>query len=325
MFQHILVPLDGSRQAEKALPIAARIAQASHATVVLLRVVTPPITFAPYPEAVWALETPMESDLELARKYLQRLTSEQNFMNIQVEMQVIEGTAATTIISTVEKRQIDLIVLCSHGYTGMKRWILGSVAEKVARHAPVPVLLLHEDGPVLVETPLQAETAIHALIPLDGSQRAKEAIVPAVQLMASLVTPRPGLLRLTLVIILPAGKDISPADNQTIVPQAKHYLNNAIEYTRERLASSLSKNLRLSLTWEIIRYEDIAEGIIHVAQETEYMDVPSPQIIAMTTHGYSGLQRWAMGSITERVLHATRLPLLIIRPADMIGNEQGNA
>jgi nucleotide-binding universal stress UspA family protein len=289
--------------------------------VVLLRVVIPLKTLSPYPEAMWALQMAAEADLEQARNYVQQIASSSRLMSLSVETAVIEGPAAPTILSFVGDQKIDLIVLCSHGYTGMKRWVLGSVAEKVSRHSPVPVLLLRENGPDLVETPPHGEFSLHALTPLDGSERAKESIIPAIQLMTSFATPGPGVLHLTLLIILPEDKDMAQSDSQTIVLQAKHYLNHTVEHTRERLVSSLPVDLKLSLTWAVIRYEDIAEGIIHEAQECDYMDVRRPQIIAMTTHGYSGLQRWTMGNITERVLHATRLPLLIVRPADMIDKD----
>ncbi len=89
---------------------------------------------------------------------------------------VIVSQAADVILSVVQKQHIDLIVLCSHGYTGMKRWVLGSIAEKVAHHAPVPVLLLREGGPALVGTPAHAEGPLRALVPLEGSVRAKAAL-----------------------------------------------------------------------------------------------------------------------------------------------------
>lgn len=318
MFQRILVPLDGSQRAEQALPVAARIAHVSHGTMVLLRVVVPLKTFAPYPEALWALQMAAETDFEQARNYVQQIASSSRLMRIPVETAVIEGPVAPTILSLVGDQKIDVIVLCSHGYTGMKHWVLGSVAEKISRHSPVPVLLLRENGPALIETPSHDEKSLHALITLDGSERAKESIIPAARLMTLFATPGSSVLHLTLLVILPEDKDMAQQDSQTIACQAKQYLNHTVAYTRELLASCLPLDLTLSLTWAVIRYGDIAEGIIHEAQECDYMDVRRPQIIAMTTHGYSGLQRWTMGNITERVLHATRLPMLIVRPADMI-------
>jgi len=81
-------------------------------------------------------------------------------------------------------------------------------------------------------------------------------------------------------------------------------------------------DLKLPITWSVTIDDDIAAGIIRVAEDGEGAEgvevCDGSDVIVMATHGYSGLQRWAMGSITERVLHASRLPLLIVRPSDMI-------
>jgi len=83
----------------------------------------------------------------------------------------------------------------------------------------------------------------------------------------------------------------------------------------------LTADLKFSVTWLVTSDEDIAEGIGYLAEESQDIEEPgtkSTELIAMTTHGYSGMRRWTMGSITERVLHSTRLPVLIVRPADMM-------
>lgn len=84
-------------------------------------------------------------------------------------------------------------------------------------------------------------------------------------------------------------------------------------------------NHRLSVTWSVTIGDDIAAGIARMAENGEDVEevgvFEGCDIVAMATHGYSGLQRWAVGSITERVLHATRLPLLIVRPPDVVTRE----
>ena len=151
MFRNILVPLDGSSRAERALPVAARIAQASGGTVVLLRVVSPSSEFDLYPSSdALTLQTMHDAHYVQAKNYLERIASVSGLKDVRTETNIIAGRPATTILSVVETHHIDLIILCSHGYTGMKRWVLGSVAERVAYHAPVPVLVLREGGPTLV-------------------------------------------------------------------------------------------------------------------------------------------------------------------------------
>jgi nucleotide-binding universal stress UspA family protein len=316
MFQRMLIPLDGSVRAERALPVAARLARASHGTLLLLRAATPPTQFALSSEAATALalQQAAEAECEEAQDYLQGVTRLQSLIHIPLETHVIKSPVAVAILSAIEERHIDLIVLCSHGYTGMKRYVLGSVAEKVSHHACVPVLLLHEDGPALVEIPPHAEGSVHALIPLDGSELAKLAIAPAAQLMAALAAPGPGTLHLTLATVLPVDRRIGPHEREDIVRQTQQYLRRTAEQVHAWLAPTIPADLKLSVTWSLTTDGDIAAGIIRMAEADQ-----GSELIAITTHGYSGLQRWALGSVTDRVLHATKLPLLIVRPTNEVG------
>ncbi len=319
MFHRILVALDGSQRAEQALPIAARLARASQGALVLVRAVSSLAVLALSPDTMMAYQRASEAELEEAKVYLKYVANLNSIAGIHVETRVIEDHAAAAILSVA--RSVDLIVLCSHGYTGMKRWMVGSVAEKVLRHAAVPVLLLHEDGPALVDASTRTDGSIHAFIPLDGSERAKAAIFPTVQLMSALVSPGSGTLNLTLAAVLPVNKKIHAVERENIVYEAKQYLSVTTEQTREEMAVILTANLKFSVTWLVTSDEDIAEGIGYLAEESQDIEEPgtkSSELIAMTTHGYNGMRRWTMGSITERVLHSTRLPVLIVRPADMM-------
>jgi nucleotide-binding universal stress UspA family protein len=337
MFRNILVPLDGSSRAERALPVAARLAQASGGALVLLRVVRFSIELVPYPEAdPWTIRTINDADVAEARNYLKHITDMSSLSDVQTETTVIEGRAAATILSVVETYHNDLIVLCSHGYTGMKRWVLGSVAEKVAHHAPVPVLLLREGGSTLVDNPPHAEGPLRALIPLDGSVRAKAAIVPAAQTIAALSAPGPGALHFTRVVVRPDAEKISQSEREAIMHKARQYLMATVEQIREGLVASPVASLKLAITWSVTIDDDAAAGILRVAEEGEDArgagDLGRSDVIAMATHGYGGFERWAMGSVTERVLTGTKLPLLMVRPreyhnplADMPVQDEGIA
>ena len=170
MFHRILVPLDGSRRAEQALPIAARLARASRGTIVLLRAVSIPNEFASY----LTLESiPMQSDIDAAldeaSTYLRGITTISSLAGVHAETEVSLSQAAAAILSAVDSHHIDLIVLCSHGYTGLTRWLMGSVAEKVAHHSPMPVLVLREGGTLPVSSHPDAGSSWRVLVPLDGS------------------------------------------------------------------------------------------------------------------------------------------------------------
>src|SRR5205085_10181017 len=90
------------------------------------------------------VEQALHDDLEEATHYLERIATSSQLAGIETEVVALFGSAATVIFSVVDAKNIDLIVMCTHGDTGLKRWVLGSVAQKVARHAPVPVLVLHQ-------------------------------------------------------------------------------------------------------------------------------------------------------------------------------------
>ncbi len=187
-----------------------------------------------------------------------------------------------------EAQAIDLIVLCSHGYTGMKRWVLGSVAEKVAHHAPVPVLLLREGGLALAGTPPYAKGPMRALIPLDGSARAKAALVPAAQLIAALAAPGLGALHLTRVVVLPDAAKISQGEREAIMHKAKQYLSTTVEHIREGLVASPVADLKLAMTWSVTIDDDIASGIIRVAEDGDKAEgagvLGGSDVIVMATH-----------------------------------------
>src|SRR5258708_26393943 len=161
MFQHILVTLDGSTSAEQALPVAVRIAHTSGASLTLLRVVTPATQFAVYPMGPEILpELINEVDLTSAKNYLSEVASLENMEGIAIQTKVVVGTPAQSIITFAEEHHVDLIVMCSHVDMGLKRLIMGSVAQSVARHSPIPVLFLRKSG---IFPPASAEDTMHPI------------------------------------------------------------------------------------------------------------------------------------------------------------------
>lgn len=137
-YQHILVPLDGSKLAEKALPLAFKLAKKSKAKVTLLRIVTPPpITIQP--SAHHHLSETAEYE---AADYLQKMVNRQANESIDLQSKLLRGSAASSILYFIEKHNVDLLIISSHGRSGLSRFFLGSVAEAVLRQAPCSTLLL---------------------------------------------------------------------------------------------------------------------------------------------------------------------------------------
>jgi nucleotide-binding universal stress UspA family protein len=162
------------------------------------------------------------------------------------------------------------------------------------------------------------------LVPLDGSTRAKAAIAPAAKLISGLSAPSQGVLHLLRVAkpVHANGESSHTEDVEHTVEKASKYLSTTIEHIREGLVATPTGDLNLAVNYSVVVDTDPAATIIKVAENGESAEGTGPfgrcDVIAMATHGRSGLQRWAMGIVTERVLNATRLPILIIRPEDMI-------
>ncbi len=317
MFERILVPLDGSPRAEQALPVAARIARASGGSVILLQVVSPPIDYGGgLTQTPLMTEQIIEAELAMSSGYLDRVAEARELAEIETTTEVMFGLPAPDILAIAESRSVDLIVMCSHGRTGFTRWVLGSVAQKIAHHCPVPLLVLREGKLLPLESPPDAARHLTVLVPLDGSPLAEAALVPAANLVAALATPAPGALHLTQVVkqlSTIADEGFITQLNEETVERAKAYLMSV----KERLQAGL-KDRKLTITWSVALDADAADAIIGTAEQREQQEgaegLGGCDLIAMSTHGRSGLQRWVMGSVTERVLGATKLPMLIVRP-----------
>src|SRR5207249_4504055 len=163
----------------QSIAVAVRLAQASGGTVLLLQIVNPTTDFGAYPAIDQrGIERVIDAACEQARNYLSSVASSSSFTDVHTETEVRVGQPAETILSRAERG--DLLVICSHRRTGFKRWTLGSIAERIAQQAPIPVLIVYEGGSTLAE---ETEEPLRILIPLDGSELAKAAIAPAIQLI----------------------------------------------------------------------------------------------------------------------------------------------
>ena len=322
MFKQILVPLDGSLRAERALAVAARIARASDGTIMLLRAVGIPAEYTSYLYDSYMAQMPMyvqeilDTEQANAENYLADVAKSTRLAGIKTQTKALSGTAAMTILDVARDEHVDIIVMCSHGDTGFKRWTLGSVAQQVSRHSPVPVLVLREDGTAPTSSfpdhlhPLRSVTA---MVALDGSKLAEVALEPVAYLVAALAAPAQGTLLLTSVVNLAAIKNRSDIQKK-VLDDAKAYLKDAVE----RLDAGEVAKLNLAIGWSIENSKDVADALIRGAEGGEIVEssweFAGCDLLAMATHGRGGVQRWVMGSVTERVLGATKLPLLIVRP-----------
>ena len=315
MFKQILVPLDGSTRAEQALPVAIQLARASNGSIVLIRVANFPTDYGGgYTQAPLMTEQVIETELSNVDEYLKKVATSEVLAGISVKTEAMFGQPLQDILSVVESRRADLIVICSHGRTGLKRWALGSIAQALAHQSAVPLLVLRESGQVTAIASDAKSQPVCGLVALDGSPFAETALIPAANLVAALAAPDKGILHLVHVIT-----HIGDEAQQS----AKTYIAGVTEQLQQKL-----KHLNLSITWSLLQDKDVAGAIVDMAEhgevKTNVDSVHGCDLIAMSTHGRGGLERLMMGSVTERVLHSSKLPMLIVRPqrTASYGNKQ---
>ena len=140
MYKRILLALDGSPLAEQALPHAIALAERFQSELVLLRVLVPLARPPTVTEA--AIQRAEEATMALVREYLDRITAQVQERGIEVQAVIIVGRPHVQIIQYAETNQIDMVVICTRGQSGLSRWLMGSVSDRVVRGVDVPVMLV---------------------------------------------------------------------------------------------------------------------------------------------------------------------------------------
>jgi nucleotide-binding universal stress UspA family protein len=300
MFKRILVPLDGSTLGERALAPALALAEAvaGEGEVKLLCVPLPqPMNIERYSGgySLWWPEQARDRACCEGESYLEAKREMWSRPRVAIQTEVIEGDAASIILDVARDWRAELIALSPHGYSGLTRWVLGSVAEKVLRAAGCPVLLVRS------VRPLQT-----VLIPLDGSALAEQALAPGME-VARLMGAQVRLLTATQAMAMPvAGLRGTEWMAQDVVEQLTY--DNSEEASR--YLEHVKRRYRNS---GLVIKTDVIEGVAAYAI-LEYVAAEPVDLIVMATHGRSGLRRWAFGSVTEKVLRGSDVSMLTIRP-----------
>ena len=299
---HIMVPLDGSSLAEQALPVATHIASALRATLVLVRITPPvagPVATSDETAAAQRLEQlghSADDEQRTVRTYLDGVATPLREQGLHVQVIIQQGVAAPTLVELLAPLDIGLVVMTTHGRTGMARFALGSVADHLVRASHVPVLLLR---PLLVDrrTTRPDELLERALVPLDGTVRA-EAALDIAAAIAGCVTHNLTMLR------------VVPSRTKQATEQAAEEASQYLEGVRQRLVDHLEGRAEVETR---VVVGDPAEQIIRCAQQ-DY------NLVIMATRGDIGSRRWVFGSVADRVLHDSATPLMLIQPP--AGSEQ---
>jgi nucleotide-binding universal stress UspA family protein len=306
-YRSILVPLDGSAFGEQALPLALAVAARAEASVQLAHV---HVSVAPtYGDTVLAYDN-LPDDVLKQREhgYLERTVRRLRAgAHVPVTSALLEGPVVRALQNWAASACVDLIVMTSHGHGPLARFWLGSVADELVRRMPVPVLITrpHDSPP-----DASPETAFHhILIPLDGSALAEQIIEPAVGL-GKLWGAEYTLLRAVKPMVQgpydPAVERIDPAVLRQLQVLHEEEEKEAGAYL-EALAGRLrARGLRVEA--RTVVHEQPASAIL------EYVKGHRPDLVAIETHGRSGLPRLFLGSVADKVLRGTTAPVLLHRP-----------
>jgi nucleotide-binding universal stress UspA family protein len=281
MIEKIVVPLDGSVTAEAVLPHVRRLLRLEDAEAVFVRAENPaPVeNYMPVAEAA----------LAAAREYIAGIQERFAREGARVKSVARLGAPASVILDVVRQEKATLVALATHGRTGLRRILFGSVAEQVLRKSPIPVLAVRPFWSYEVVRP---EPGIrNILVPLDGSMTSRAVLDPAADL-ARLCEAR--------IVLLHA---LDPKERRTREDRAKER-DAALAYLKEA-EGDLAKRGVASLS--LVDDGAAAKLILDAARAHE------ADLIAMTTHGRAGLSRMIAGSVTEEVLRKATVPLLVVR------------
>ncbi len=298
MYKTILVPLDGSAISEQAIPVAAALAKPLDATLVL----TQAVYMATLPGAT--LSDAQVTSMDEVELYLKTKAAPLIASGLKVEVGVPYAPPVEGILDEINLRNADLVVMTTHGRSGLGRLVYGSVAEALLHHSPVPILLLRA-GVKDALTPLSQPHPVF-LVPLDGSSFAEEALPHAMAFAQAFQ----GELALMHVYEPPI---LTEADIITHPDQVGRRLTKE-QQEIETYIAGLAHNMRqLGLTVRTdLRSGDIVQSIL----EEEYS--ADAALVVMATHGRTGLPRALFGSVALDVLRRGGLPMLLIRPAEFV-------
>jgi nucleotide-binding universal stress UspA family protein len=283
LFTKLLVPLEGTAQSAVALPLARTMARATGATLTLLRVVSAPED---------------EQAIVQARANIRRIAEELAASGLIVNAVVRTGDAAEEIIEQVRARDIDLIVMRTHGRAGVARAVLGSVAERVLSLSPVPLLLLRPGG-------RRVGQIRSMLVPVDGSPGGAVALGAAVAL--GQVTH--ASLRL-LEVVVPLPNYIYGAyafNGATYVDPA---WDEEARVSAQAYVDGIGVRLRgtgMAVESEVCMAPSVGDAIANLAEER------GVDLIVMSTQALIGPARAVLGSVADAVVRRAPCPVLLLR------------
>ena len=294
-----MVPLDGSEFGRHAIPWALAIAEPAGARVDLVHVLAPPYDLGAPEGDKLVLAEAIDSQHTATEQRLRDLADRLRLgTGIQFSSAVVEGNTADALLRYADESATDLIVMTTHGRSGLARAVLGSISDQIVRRSRCPVLLARPHRHIAEER--EAAAVSDVLVPLDGTVTGEAILVLALE-----VCRLTGAACTLLHVIVPellltgAAVPVALADQRVTLteqPRADTYLAT--------LAARFQDGA-VPVTTAALRHADVESGIL------EYCAAHPVSLIAMATRGTRGLERAMLGSTMDELLRKTHLPLLV--------------
>jgi nucleotide-binding universal stress UspA family protein len=296
MYTRILIPLDGSKISEQVLPHARSLARGLKLPVELLQAADPEaLALLTDPDHSRYADTVWGDRVASAKEYLNAVAA--SFAGVQVQCAVEKGKAEDVIIDKAAGDKDTLIAMATHGRSGIQRWVLGSVADKVLHGSSNHLFLVRasEQGKTDGEAATKA-----VVVPLDGSPLAEQVLPRVVEFVQQMA------LKIVLVRAYALPTSVAADEFGTFTDEMMTQLENeARDYLEKKAAQLKASGIRDVAA--VVKFGYGGEEIISVARETP------GAFVAMCTHGRSGIRRFALGSVTDRVVRHSGDPVLIVR------------
>jgi len=288
MWKKILVPLDGSDLAELALPYAEELANAFKSEIILLHVSDPADTHYRHMHELYVQE--------VADRIKERVR--------KVSPVVVSGKAADEIISYTDKNKVDLIIITSHGRSGIMSWATGSIASKLLQGANMPLLLVRAAKP---KRKVTREVLLNrVLLPLDGSEAGEAAVEYIGELMSRLES------EVILFGVVSSGQHIRTVGGLDYISYPEEQLAMFKKEAEEYLDGVYRRLKRRKGTVKVTlkvgdKVGDVGQEIIKFAEKERV------NLIAISSHGHSGIEKWVFGSIANKVVQGSKAPVLVVK------------
>jgi nucleotide-binding universal stress UspA family protein len=298
----ILVPLDGSRFAEAALPLAVRLTRAAHGQLRLLLAHETAPALLPAGGSGWDVpENP--GNREKAHTYLAQTADCLPAGGKAIEYEMVDGEVGPALAERIMLTAPDLVVMATHGRGTIGRFWRGSVADYLVRHVTVPILLVRPDRPSRIGTSTGFRKI---LVPLDLS-KSSDLILGPVKAVARITQAH-----LTLVHVVEPAFDLALPSPPLIAPIDLGLTDRECERAQrhlDRLAAEL-RSEGFSVATRVLSGAGVAGRLLAKLRDEGF------DLVALTTHGRSGLQRTVLGSVATRLITDAAQPVLVLRPAE---------